>query len=356
MNLVAKEFVATRVEGDGVLILSEMAGASKELFEAVLVNPFDLNAMADSLLEAIRMPLSEQKRRNLSMQKRLKRYSVEHWAQEFMKSLQTTQLLQFEENTPKLSAKVQDDIIEAFHNAKNKALLLDYDGTLVEFHDNPDRAVPDKELLQNLKYLSELAHTSISIISGRDQKFLSDHFGDLGLTLAAEHGHFMKYKGGEWKGAAVKSNDWMQNIVPIFESFTDRTPGTFIEEKKNSLVWHYRKTDPELADQRVTELKTVLSSLISNRLSVMDMDKALEVVDQRTDKGTAVAEIIRQKNYDFILCIGDDVTDENMFAALPSHAISIKVGRKPTIASYYLENVSQVKALLKDMNCVKVEN
>ena len=166
----------------------------------------------------------------------------------------------------------------------------------------------------------------------------------------------MKYKGGEWKGAAVKSNDWMQNIVPIFESFTDRTPGTFIEEKKNSLVWHYRKTDPELADQRVTELKTVLSSLISNRLSVMDMDKALEVVDQRTDKGTAVAEIIRQKNYDFILCIGDDVTDENMFAALPSHAISIKVGRKPTIASYYLENVSQVKALLKDMNCVKVEN
>ena len=355
MNLVAKEFVATRVEGDGVLILSEMAGASKELFEAVLVNPFDLNAMADSLLEAIRMPLNEQKRRNLSMQKRLKRYSVEHWAQEFMKSLQTTQLLQFEENTPKLSSKVQDEIIEAFHNAKNKAILLDYDGTLVEFHDNPDRAVPDKELLQNLKYLSEQAHTSISIISGRDQKFLNYHFKDLELTLAAEHGHFMKRNGGEWKGAAVKSKDWMQNIVPIFESFTDRTPGTFIEEKKNSLVWHYRKTDPELADQRVTELKTVLSSLISNRLSIMDMDKALEVVDQRTDKGTAVAEIIRQKNYDFILCIGDDVTDENMFAALPSHAISIKVGRKPTIASYYLENVSQVKALIQAMNCVKVE-
>ena len=98
----------------------------------------------------------------------------------------------------------------------------------------------------------------------------------------------------------------MDDIKPIFESFMDRTPGTFIEEKHNSLVWHYRKTDPELAAGRVVELKTVLSSLISDQLSMMDMDKALEVIDRQIDKGTAVAEMIGQHSYDFILCIGDD--------------------------------------------------
>ena len=112
-------------------------------------------------------------------------------------------------------------------------------------------------------------------------------------------------------------------------------------------MWHYRKTDPELADGRVVELKTVLSSLISDQLIVMDMDKALEVVDRQIDKGTAVTEIIGQNHYDFILCIGDDVTDENMFSALPDSAFTIKVGKKPTVASYSIEGVYQVKALLE---------
>ena len=105
MNLVAKEFVATRVSGDGVLILSEMAGASKELFEAVLVNPFDRHAMADALLHAITMPLNEQKRRNAEMQKRIRRYSVEVWAQEFMQALQLHSDTKTDVNTPKIDAK-----------------------------------------------------------------------------------------------------------------------------------------------------------------------------------------------------------------------------------------------------------
>ena len=130
----------------------------------------------------------------------------------------------------------------------------------------------------------------------------------------------------------------------------DRTPGTFIEEKHNSLVWHYRKTDPELAAGRVVELKTVLSSLISDQLIVMDMDKALEVADRQINKGTSVKEIIEQNDYDFILCIGDDVTDENMFSVLPDFAFTIKVGKKPTVASYSIEGVSHVIELLDSLN------
>ena len=349
MNLVAKEFISTRVSGDGVLILSEMAGASKELFEAVIVNPFDRNAMADALKRAITMPLEEQKRRNVEMQKRLRRYSVEYWAKEFMQALQLHSESKANVNTPKIDAKKEQHIINAFINAKRKIILLDYDGTLVAFHEKPEAATPDKKLIELLHSICQQPNTDLAIISGRDQPFMSHWLGDLPLTLVAEHGHYVKNKGGKWKSSGRGDKQWMVDIIPIFESFMDRTPGTFIEEKQNSLVWHYRKTDPELAAGRVVELKTVLSSLISDQLIIMDMDKALEVVDRQIDKGTAVTKIIGQSQYDFILCIGDDVTDENMFGALPDDAFTIKVGKKSTIASYSIAGVSEVKELLSSL-------
>ena len=351
MNLVAKEFVATRVSGDGVLILSEMAGASKELFEAVLVNPFDKNAMADALLQAITMPLNEQKRRNKEMQKRLSRYSVDHWSKEFMNALvQLHSDSKTDVNTLKINSENQLKIVEAFQKAKQKAILLDYDGTLVKFYEKPEDASPNQQLIELLKSLCRQSNTDLAIISGRDQSFMSNWLGDLPLTLVAEHGHYVKLKDKKWKGSTRTDKQWMSDVMSIFESFMDRTPGTFIEEKHNSLVWHYRKTDPELAAGRVVELKTVLSSLISDQLIVMDMDKALEVADRQINKGTSVKEIIEQNDYDFILCIGDDVTDENMFSVLPDFAFTIKVGKKPTVASYSIEGVSHVIELLDSLN------
>jgi trehalose 6-phosphate synthase/phosphatase len=225
-------------------------------------------------------------------------------------------------------------------------IFLDYDGTLVEFNEKPDLATPDNSLFKLIKSLCALPNTDVAIVSGRDQAFLDKWFDTLPLTLAAEHGHYIKYKGKNWKGTVAGRKDWMADVMPIFEAFTDRTPGTFIEEKHNSLVWHYRKTDPELAAGRVVEIKTVLSSLLSDDLTILDMDKALEVVDQKVNKGSAVFEINGQGNYDFVLCLGDDVTDENMFVSLPEHAHTVKVGRKATAAKYYIENVTQVKKLL----------
>ena len=251
-----------------------------------------------------------------------------------------------EMNTTKVDSKNQQKIITSFQKAKRKAIFLDYDGTLVPFHEKPEAAIPDQKLFELLRLLSFQKNTDLAIISGRDQSFINKWFADLPITLVAEHGHYIKHKGKKWKSFNGSDKKWMNDIIPIFESFMDRTPGTFIEEKSNSIVWHYRKTDPELAAGRVVELKTVLSSLISDQLSIMDMDKALEVVDRHIDKGTAVTEIMRHNSYDFILCIGDDVTDENMFNALPEHAFTIKVGKKPTVASYSIGNVSQVKGLL----------
>ena len=349
MNLVAKEFIASRVSGDGVLILSEMAGASKELFEAILINPFDKNAMADALLKAITMPVEEQKQRNIGMQKRLSRYTVDYWAKDFMKALQSKNEIKEEIQIPKIHNGTQQKLVQAFAKAKNKMIFLDYDGTLVAFNEKPDLAIPDAKLLSIIDRLCKLPNTDVAIVSGRDQAFLDKWFAKLPITLVAEHGHYIKRKGSEWNGSVTGKKEWMADVLPIFETFTDRTPGTFIEEKHNSLVWHYRKTDPELAAGRVVEIKTVLSSLISDEVTILDMDKALEVVDRQVNKGSAVFEIKNQGDYDFILCIGDDVTDENMFVSLPDHAYTVKVGRKPTAAKYYIESVAQVKALLLGM-------
>ena len=159
----------------------------------------------------------------------------------------------------------------------------------------------------------------------------------------------MKFKKGGWTSKGVKQKKWQDDIIPLLETFTDRTPGTFIEEKRNSLVWHYRKTDPELAAERVVELKTVLNSLISDDLNILDGDKAIEVAFGRFNKGTAVSEIISDKNLDFIICFGDDVTDEFMFNDLPEHAITIKGGRKKTQAKYFIENPIMVKDFLTSL-------
>ena len=347
MNLVAKEFIATRVNLDGVLILSEMAGASKELFEALLVNPFDLNSMADSIYKALTMSLDEQKERNRSMQKRLRRYTVQRWANEFMRALNSVIKID-DTHTIKIETAQKINIKKSFENSSKKLIIIDYDGTLVEFNENPELAIPDENLINLIKDLNKKTDTHVAIVSGRDKKFLNKWFGKIPITLIAEHGHYQKVNNEDWTNKLKVSNLWMEDLIPLFETFTDRTPGTFIEKKKNSLVWHYRKSDPELASDRVVEFKTVLTSLISEELQVLDLNKAIEIISVRINKGVAISELFKN-NYDFIICMGDDISDEYMFNTLPEDSFSIKVGNKNTNAKYYIQNPLEVRKLLRSI-------
>ena len=347
MNLVAKEYIATRIDSDGVLILSEMAGASKELYDAITVNPFDLDGMAKGILKAIKMPIDEQKRRNKTMQKRLSRYTIKYWAKDYYAALNKLAISSRETTTKKIDKKVFDKIKTKYNKAKKKLFLLDYDGTLVSFHHKPDAAIPKKDVINILNKLS--LKNEVAIISGRDKNFLEKWFGNLNITLFAEHGHSKKEAGGKWVESNV-NNNWKDNFIPIFQNFTDRTPGTFLEEKENCLVWHYRKTDPELANDRVVELKTIINSLISENLLMMDVKKAIEITNININKGTAVNDILEKEDYDFILCAGDDVTDENMFSILSKDAFTIKVGGQITKASFFVENNIEMIDILKNLS------
>jgi len=351
MNLVAKEFVSTRVNLDGVLILSEMAGASIELFDSILVNPFDLDQMSESILKALEMPASEQKRRMLTMQKRLSRYTVQRWAKDFINSLSKKSSINLEKETIEINKTIEKTIYKKFKKSFKKVLFLDYDGTLVKFNNDPELAVPNKNLLKLLKSINLKDKTEVFIVSGRDQFFLDKWFGKLNINLVAEHGNFIKYSdSSKWFSKNNDDLEWKNDVSPIFESFTDNTPGTFIENKKNTLVWHYRKTDPELAKRRIMELKTVLSSLISENISVIDGNKALEVTNLSINKGNIINELLSNENYDFIFCCGDDASDEYMFNALPENSISIKVGEKNTLAKYFVKNSDKIKSILSNFN------
>ena len=351
MNLVAKEFVSTRVNLDGVLILSEMAGASIELFDSILVNPFDLDQMSESILKALEMPAKEQKRRMLTMQKRLSRYTVQRWAKDFIDNLSKKSSFNLEKETIEINKTIEKTIYKKFKKSSKKVLFLDYDGTLVKFNNDPELAVPDKNLLKILKSINTKDKTELFIVSGRDQFFLDKWFGKLNINLVAEHGNFIKYSdSSKWLSKNNDDIEWKNDVSPIFESFTDNTPGTFIENKKNTLVWHYRKTDPELAKRRIMELKTVLSSLISENISVIDGNKALEVTNLSINKGNIINELLSNENYDFIFCCGDDASDEYMFNALPENSISIKVGEKNTSAKYFVKNSDKIKSILSNLN------
>ncbi|WP_243471834.1 bifunctional alpha,alpha-trehalose-phosphate synthase (UDP-forming)/trehalose-phosphatase [Winogradskyella sp. MH6] len=347
MNLVAKEYVATRTNGNGVLILSEMAGASKEMNEALLINPNSYEAFAVNLKRALTMPLEEQKTRIKFLQKRLKRYDVEKWADEFLKSLESTKNVKNQKVTKKLSSDYETEFIKSFKDKDKRLLLLDYDGTLVGFKDNPQDAEPDEALFNLLDKLQE--KSTLVLISGRDRDTFQRWFGHKPYNLVTDHGVWL-YKNKEWKALERLKTDWMQNIRPILETFVDRTPGTFIETKNYSLAWHYRKADPELAKIRTIELNTVLTSMVANNgLSILKGNKVIEIKSSNVNKGRVVSRLLTQQDYNFVSVIGDDWTDEYMFEEAPDWAYTIKVGFTKTKAKFQIQDTEKVRELLQQL-------
>ena len=348
MNLVAKEYIATRIDRTGVLILSEMAGAAKEMNEALLINPNNLNLIADTIKEALEMPVEEQKKRNKFMQSRLKRYNVEKWAGDFMAKLNAVEGNRSVVKAKHINSKRQSEILDSFKKAGKRIFFLDYDGTLRGFVNNPGDAMPDQELLEMIKELQAEPKTEVVIISGRDSGTLGEWFKDVPVTLISEHGVLKKVYGADWELTETMNTDWVPTIQPVLQTFVDRTPGTFIEEKKYSLAWHYRKADPDLGEQRANELSNVIRELTSNHgLSVLSGNKVLEIKSSNVHKGKAANNHILNKGYDFIFCIGDDWTDEFMFHDLPEDAITVKVGVANTAARYYVDDTDHVRTVLK---------
>jgi trehalose 6-phosphate synthase/phosphatase len=350
MNLVAKEFIATKTEGKGVLIISEMTGAARELGEALTVNANNKRAIIQAIKEALEMPLLEQMERNKLMQERLRRYDISRWSSDFMNALFDIKKIQQELSVRKLSETIKKNLVSDYTKSRRRLLLLDYDGTLVSFKGKPAEAKPDDEIMSLLENLSSNAKNTVVIVSGRDRVTLERWLGNLNVELVAEHGGWIRQKNEGWNSLEPFTGEWKDTIRPILELYSDRTPGSSVEEKDFCLVWHYRRADPELAHLREQELRGTLLNLTENLdVGVFEGNKILEIRKVGINKGRATEFWIVQQNWDFLLAAGDDYTDEEMFSVLPYGAYSIKVGVNISKARFNVDTVNEVRTLLKEL-------
>jgi trehalose 6-phosphate synthase/phosphatase len=350
MNLVAKEFIAAKTEGRGVLILSEMTGAASELGEALIVNANNKGAIIQAIKEALEMPLLEQMERNRLMQERLRRYDVSRWSSDFLNALSDIKKTQKELSVRKLSESNRQKLINDYVRSQKRLLLLDYDGTLVGFKGKPTQAEPDEEIMSLLQSLSSNANNTVVIISGRDRATLEKWLGNLKVALVAEHGGWFRQKNEGWQSLEPFTGDWKDTIRPILELYSDRTAGSSVEEKDFSLVWHYRRADPELAYLREQELRGALLNLTENLdVGVFEGNKILEIRNVGVNKGRAAEFWTAKQNWDFLLAAGDDYTDEEMFSVLPDGAYSIKVGISISKARFNVDTLNEIRSLLKEL-------
>ena len=247
-----------------------------------------------------------------------------------------------------LTTEVEKGLLRDYDHSKRRLLLLDYDGTLVPFFGKPEEAQPGDDLSQLLETLAADSKNKIVILSGRDRHILDAWFQHLSLSLVAEHGVWVKEQ--KWEITEPLKNEWKDEIRPILEHYMNRTPGSFIEEKEFSLVWHYRRTDPELSSVKVRELNDELGNLTANlNLQILEGNKVVEVKNSGINKGRAALRWIGQEKWNFILAIGDDRTDEDTFGVLPECAYSLKVGLSSSLARFNLESQGDVLPLLKKL-------
>jgi trehalose 6-phosphate synthase/phosphatase len=350
MNLIAKEYIASRVDMSGVLILSEMAGAAKELGEAIIVNPNDRDQIAEALKEALEMPPEEQKRRNQIMQERLRRYDVIRWATDFIDQLAEMKEVQAQFTAKLLTPAAKKQLGERFLRARQRLLFLDYDGTLVPLMRRPYLAAPTEPLLTLLRTLSFDPHNTVVLISGRDRATLERWFGDLSIGIVAEHGIWLRDKGNNWQMLSQYSADWKARLLPMLQQYADRLPGAFVEEKEHSLVWHYRSADPDQARPLAAELTDHLVHFTANiDIQVLQGSKVVEIRNAGVNKGNAALRWLSTGRSDFTIAVGDDWTDEDLFAALPKSAATLRVGLTNTRAQYNIPNSAEVIELLKSL-------
>jgi trehalose 6-phosphate synthase/phosphatase len=349
MNLVAKEYIAAKEDSkNGVLILSEMAGAANELNDALTVNPQDANKIVEALVTALEMPLEEQTMRMSRMQEQLKIYNVKQWAANFIQQQQRLKTENLEHTTTKLKGEVADTVLEEYRAAKRRLFIIDYDGTMMDFHVDPQAVSPDEEVLEILNGLAADPKNMVVVNSGRDRTTLQKWLGDLPIEMSAEHGVWMKEK-GEWELNPNVSDGWKPNVREVLENLVSRTPGSFIEEKDYSLAWHYRGIDREFGEARVREFRDVLAYLIQNQdLQVLEGNKVVEIKNSGVNKGKATKYWLGRDKFDFVFGIGDDSTDEDIFKAMPN-GVSVKVGIGHTDAKYMLRGVKYVRSFFRKL-------
>ncbi|CAK8561653.1 unnamed protein product [Lathyrus sativus] len=365
-----------------MLVVSEFIGCSPSLSGAIRVNPWDIDAVADALNLALTMRDSEKKLRHEKHYRYVSSHDVAYWARSFMQDLERAckdhytkrcwgiglglgfRVISLSHGFRKLSI---DHIVSAYKRTSRRAIFLDYDGTIV-----PQASInktPSPEVISVLNALCNDTKNIVFIVSGRATDSLSDWFTSCKmLGLAAEHGYFLRWNSdSEWETSHLSADlDWKQIVEPVMQSYTEATDGSSIEIKESALVWHHQDADPDFGSCQAKELLDHLESVLANEPALVKRGQHIvEVKPQGVTKGLVAEKVLLNmvnggNPPDFVMCIGDDRSDEDMFESilstvscpsLPSapEIFACTVGRKPSKAKYFLDDTADVVRLLQGL-------
>jgi trehalose 6-phosphate synthase/phosphatase len=363
MNLVAQEFAFCQsAEGlprrwNGALLLSELAGAAHVLPGAVLVNPWHIGGIAEKLEEALAFDPSERRRRLETMDERVRDLDSRRWARRYLERLDGYARRRVRSPTATLlSADARRELAARAGRARRRTLLLDYDGTLRELVTVPDLAAPTPEILGLLRDLAALPATEVHLVSGRDRNSLERWFGDVPVWLCAEHGFVAREPGEDWRQLVEVDLSWLPRFERLLRDVAADVPGTLVELKACSVTWHYRQAEPEYGSWRARELLMAIEQLLPGvPAEILSGHRVIEVRATGVSKGRYVKGLFpqgRQRGH-AVLAIGDDRTDQEMYAALPDGAVSVHVGTRrpsgPSRHQHLIPEPADARALLREV-------
>ncbi|KAK6841526.1 Trehalose-phosphatase [Apiospora arundinis] len=367
MNTTSLEYVVCQRDNHGPLILSEFSGTAGFLRDAIHINPWDLSGVASQLNNALTMDAKEREAMQKPLYNHVAQQNVQSWITKFLRKLVSN--LASNSNASATPLLDRTELLARYRSAKKRLFMFDYDGTLTPIVREPSAAVPSERVIQTLKTLAADHQNDVWIISGRDQEFLQQHLGHISeLGFSAEHGSFMRHPGETtWENLAEKFDmSWQDEVVAIFQKYTDRVHGSFIERKRCALTWHYRQADPEQGLHAARECQKELEDSVAKKwdVDVMTGKANLEVRPTFINKGEIAKRLVNDYNKDishvngnpssedpselgFVLCMGDDFTDEDMFRALsgltgvslePQNVFTVTVGAstKVTLARWHI--------------------
>lgn len=319
MNTTSLEYVICQKGHYGPLILSEFSGTAASLGNAIHINPWDLGGVADAIKHALEMPDYTKKGNHERLYNYVTTHTVSSWSNNFLKRL-LTNLTSFSQSdlTPALD---RVKMVAQYQKAKKRLFMFDYDGTLTPIVKDPHAAIPSDRVLRTLKALAADPRNAVWIISGRDEKFLDEWMGHISeLGLSAEHGCFIRQpRRDEWENLTEKIDmAWQKEVMEVFGHYTERTQGSWIEKKRVALTWHYRQADPDFGAWQAKECKKQLENTVTRKwdVEVMTGKANLEVRPKFVNKGYIATRLINEYGTEagdppeFVLCLGDDFTDE----------------------------------------------
>ncbi|KAG6547158.1 hypothetical protein Mapa_011410 [Marchantia paleacea] len=394
MNLYPYEYIVCRqgssivdTQSDGIehpkksmLVISEFIGCSPSLSGAIRVNPWNIDALAEAMNHAITMPESEKHIRHEKHFKYVSTHDVGYWAQSFVTDLERACKEHSQRRCygigfglgfrvvalgPNFRKLLTEHIVSAYKRSSSRAILLDYDGTMIP--QNSHSKTPSPQVLSLLNTLCADTKNVVFVVSGRGRETLSDCFSSCEkLGIAAEHGFFYRWcRDEEWTSCiSVQDFDWKELVEPIMRLYTECTDGSYIEAKESALVWHFRDADPDFGSWQAKELLDHLESVLANEpVAVKSGQHIVEVKPQGATKGVVVEQLLstmtaRGAPPDFVLCIGDDRSDEDMFESIATtisgpdsqaKVFACTVGRKPSKAKYYLDDTLEVIMTLQGL-------